>query len=177
MPLLVTGSIGIDTVRTPHGCSEKCLGGSSVYFSMAASLFAPVRFVGVVGGDCPFDLAEVFKGRNIDLRGLEIRSGSRTLAWHGTYHENMNDRTTNFTELGVFAEFDPKIPASYREDGFVFLANIDPDLQLRVLGQVKRPRLTLLDTMNLWINIKRERGRLKSSCRLSRATAQPQRCV
>jgi len=84
MSLLVTGSIGIDTIRTPHGVRERCLGGSSIYFSMAASFFSPVCFVGVVGEDCPFDLEEVFQGRNVDLRGLEVRAGSKTFVWHGT---------------------------------------------------------------------------------------------
>ncbi len=101
MSLLVTGSIGIDTIKTPFGVSENCLGGSSVYFSMAASLFTPVRFVGVVGADCPFDLARVFAGRNVDLTGLEVRSQSRTFRWTGLYHSNMDDRTTECMELNV----------------------------------------------------------------------------
>lgn len=152
MPLLVTGSIGIDTVRTPHGSSEKCLGGSSVYFSMAASLFAPVRFVGVVGGDCPFSLPEVFKGRNIDLRGLEVRSASRTLAWHGTYHENMNDRTTDHVDLGVLLEAPPKVPPVFRDSRFVFLANTNPALQLELIEQLSDPTFVAADTMNIYIN-------------------------
>jgi hypothetical protein len=95
MSLLVTGSIGIDTVKTPFGVSEDCLGGSAVYFSMAASFFAPVRFVGVVGDDCPFDLSKVFAGREVDLAGLEMRKGSKTFRWAGSYHEDMNQRTTD----------------------------------------------------------------------------------
>lgn len=152
MPLLVTGSIGIDTVRTPHGFSERCLGGSSVYFSMAASLFAPVRFVGVVGEDCPFNLAEVFKGRDVDLRGLEIRRGSKTLVWHGTYHENMNDRTTDHVDLGVLLEAPPKVPAVFRDSRFVFLANTAPALQMELLEQVGKPTFVAADTMNIYIN-------------------------
>ncbi|MEN6575904.1 MAG: PfkB family carbohydrate kinase [Phycisphaerales bacterium] len=152
MPLLVTGSIGIDTVKTPHGASERCLGGSSVYFSMAASFFSPVRFVGAMGDDCPFDLAEVFKGRNIDLRGLEIRRGSKTLAWHGTYHENMNDRTTDHIELGVLLEAPPKVPEVFRGSRFVFLANTAPALQIELLEQVDKPVFVAADTMNLYIN-------------------------
>lgn len=151
MPLLVTGSIGIDTVKTPHGCSEKCLGGSSVYFSMAASLFAPVRFVGVVGEDCPFSLPEVFKDRDIDLRGLEIRSGSKTFVWHGTYKENMNDRTTDLVELNVLQETPPKVPAVFRDSRFVFLANTAPALQMELLGQIASPLFVAADTMDLWI--------------------------
>ncbi|GAG28427.1 unnamed protein product, partial [marine sediment metagenome] len=94
MPLLVTGSIGIDTVKTPYGVSENCLGGSAVYFSMAASFFSPVRFVGVVGSDCPFDLAEVFAGRRVDLAGLEVRGLSKTFRWKGSYHDTMSEVIT-----------------------------------------------------------------------------------
>jgi len=151
MSLLVTGSIGIDTVKTPHGVSEQCLGGSSIYFSMAASFFARVRFVGVVGNDCPFDLAEVFKGRDVDLGGLEVRAGSKTFVWHGTYQENMNDRTTDHVELNVLAEAPPKVPDSFQDSQFVFLANTAPALQLELLGQVAEPKFVAADTMNLWI--------------------------
>ena len=149
--LLVTGSIGIDTVKTPHGVSERCLGGSSIYFSMAASFFAPVRFVGVVGDDCPFDLAEVFKGRDVDLRGLEVRPGSKTFVWHGTYQENMNDRTTDYVELNVLQEAPPKLPKAFRDSRFVFLANTAPALQLELLEQITQPAFVAADTMNLWI--------------------------
>jgi len=151
MSLLVTGSIGIDTIKTPHGISEKCLGGSSIYFSMAASFFAPVRFVGVVGEDCPFDLAEVFKDRDVDLRGLEVRAGSKTFVWHGSYHEHMNDRTTDHVELNVLQEAPPKVPDAFRDSQFVFLANTAPALQLELLGQVAEPTFVAADTMNLWI--------------------------
>ncbi len=98
MSLLVTGSIGIDTVKTPHGLSENCLGGSSVYFSMAASFFAPVRFVGVIGDDCPFNLPQIFSERDVDLAGLEVRQGSKTFRWEGTYMANMDDRNTDKAE-------------------------------------------------------------------------------
>jgi len=152
MSLLVTGSIGIDTVKTPHGASERCLGGSSVYFTMGASFFAPVRFVGAMGDDCPFDLAQVFQGRNVDLRGLEIRRGSKTLAWHGTYHANMNDRTTDHIELGVAQEAPPKVPEVFRDSRFVFLANTMPALQIELLDQVAKPACVAADTMNLYIN-------------------------
>jgi len=151
MSLLVTGSIGIDTVKTPHGVSEQCLGGSSIYFSMAASFFAPVRFVGVVGDDCPFDLPEVFKGRDVDLRGLEVRPGSKTFVWHGSYQENMNDRTTDYVELNVLQEAPPKLPKAFRDSRFVFLANTAPALQLELLDQIAKPTFVAADTMNLWI--------------------------
>ncbi len=149
--LLVTGSIGIDTVKTPHGVSEQCLGGSSIYFSMAASFFAPVRFVGVVGDDCPFDLAEIFRGRNVDLRGLEVRPGSKTFVWHGTYQENMNDRTTDYVELNVLQEAPPRLPKVFKDSRFVFLANTAPALQLELLEQITQPAFVAADTMNLWI--------------------------
>ena len=110
MSLLVTGSIGIDTVRTPYGVSEDCLGGSAVYFCMAADFFSPVRLVGVIGPDCPFDLNEVFNGKDVDLTGLEVRQGSKTFRWAGTYHGAMNDRTTDKLELNVLAESPPNHP-------------------------------------------------------------------
>ena len=151
MSLLVTGSIGIDTVKTPFGVSENCLGGSAVYFSYAASFFAPVRFVGVVGPDCPFVLADVFKGRNVDLAGLEVRENSKTFRWSGTYHDDMDNRTTDYLELNVLAESPPKVPDAFSDSKFVFLANTAPVLQLELLEQVKEPRFVAADTMNLWI--------------------------
>ncbi len=151
MSLVVTGSIGIDTVKTPHGISENCLGGAAIYFSMAASFFSPVRFVGVVGSDCPFDLAEVFAGRDVDLRGLEIRAQSKTFRWAGSYHENMDIRTTDSVELNVLAEAPPKVPAAFRDSKFVFLANTAPALQQQLLEQITEPEFTAVDTMNLWI--------------------------
>jgi len=151
MSLLVTGSIGIDTVKTPLGVSENCLGGSSVYFSMAASLFTPVRFVGVVGSDCPFDLARVFAGRNVDLAGLEVRSQSKTFRWTGLYHSNMDDRTTECLELNVLAEAPPKVPEAFKDSEFVFLANTAPALQLELLEQIEEPVFVAADTMNCWI--------------------------
>jgi sugar/nucleoside kinase (ribokinase family) len=151
MTLLVTGSIGIDTVKSPYGVSENCLGGSSIYFSMAASFFAPVRFVGVVGGDCPFDLVKVFADREVDLTGLEIREQSKTFRWAGTYHENMDDRTTDSTELNVLAEAPPKVPKEFKDSKFVFLANTNPALQLQLLAQIEEPEFVAVDTMNLWI--------------------------
>ncbi len=156
MSLLVTGSIGIDTVTTPHGRSEDCIGGSVIYFSMAAGFFAPVRLVGVAGEDCPFDFEEIFAGRAVDLEGLEIRSGSKTFRWHGTYKENMNDRTTDLVELNVLAEAPPTVPAGYRDSRYVFLANTAPALQLQLLEQVDNPALAVADTMDLWINNNRD---------------------
>lgn len=151
MSLLVTGSIGIDTVKTPGGVRENCLGGAAVYFSMAASFFTPVRFVGVVGSDCPFDLAEIFAGRNIDLTGLELRANSKTFRWTGSYHEDMDDRTTECLELNVLAEAPPRVPEAFKDSEFVFLANTAPALQHELLGQVDKPVFVAADTMNCWI--------------------------
>jgi len=149
--LLVTGSIGIDTVTTPYGVSEDCLGGSSVYFSMAASFFTPVRFLGVIGPDCPFDLAEVFAGRDVDLRGLEVRAQSKTFRWTGTYSDNMDDRRTDYIELNVLAEAPPEVPEAYRDSKYVFLANTTPGLQMQLLEQVQGPDFVAADTMDCWI--------------------------
>jgi len=150
--LLVTGSIGIDTVRTPFGVSEDCLGGSSIYFSMAASFFGPVRFVGVVGSDCPFDLNEVFAGRGVDLAGLEIRQNSKTFRWAGTYAKNMDDRTTDNMELNVLGEAPPAVPDAFADSKFVFLANTMPKLQHELLAQIREPAFVAADTMNCWID-------------------------
>ncbi|MFZ0034059.1 MAG: PfkB family carbohydrate kinase [Sedimentisphaerales bacterium] len=152
MSLLVTGSIAVDTVKTPYGVSENCIGGSAVYFSMAASFFSPVRLVGVVGPDCPFDLANVFAGRDVDLAGLEIRKDSKTFRWAGTYHQDINKRTTDKLELNVLAEEPPKVPQEYRDSKFVFLANTAPSLQLQLLKQVDNPSFVAADTMDCWIH-------------------------
>ena len=151
MSLLVTGSIGIDTVKTPYGVSENCLGGSAVYFSMAASFFAPVRLVGVIGSDCPFDLAKVFADRNVDLAGLEVRNNSKTFRWAGSYRADMDDRKTDRLELNVLAEVPPSVPDEYKDSEFVFLANTAPALQLQLLEQIESPVFVAADTMDCWI--------------------------
>ena len=156
MSLLVTGSIAIDSVRTPYGASEDCIGGSAVYFSMAASFFCPVRLVGVIGSDCPFEFAEVFSGRYVDLRGLEVRQGSKTFRWAGTYYGDMNDRSTDKLELNVLAEEPPKVPELFKDSEFVFLANTTPAIQLEFLGQIEKPFFVAADTMDCWIKGHRE---------------------
>jgi sugar/nucleoside kinase (ribokinase family) len=163
MSLLVTGSIGIDTVKTPYGVSKDCLGGSAVYFSMAASLFSPVRFVGVIGSDCPFDLAEVFAGKDVDLTGLEVRDQSKTFRWTGTYSDNLDDRTTDYVELNVLAEAPPKVPEAFKDSKFLFLANTAPALQHELLEQVDEPVFVAADTMDLWVN--EHRGDLETLLR------------
>jgi cytidine kinase len=152
MSLLVTGSIGIDTVKTPFGVSKDCLGGSAVYFSMAASFFSPVRFLGAIGSDCPFDLKKIFKGRKVDLNGLELRHKSKTFRWAGSYQGAMNEATTDAVELNVLAENPPQMPEEYKDSKFVFLANTAPILQIQLLDQLHKPKFVAADTMNLWIN-------------------------
>src|SRR5436305_11016430 len=152
MPLLVTGSIGIDTVETPFGRREDVIGGSAVYFSYAASFFAPVRLVGVVGEDWPAEFNEVFKGRDVDAGGLEVRKGSKTFRWHGSYLKDMNEAVTVEVDLNVLAERAPKFPENYLDSKYVFLANTHPALQQQMLGHLKQPKLVVADTMNLWIS-------------------------
>ena len=152
MSLLVTGSIGIDTVSTPFGVSENCIGGSAVYFSMAASFFTDVRFSGAIGADCPFDLLEVFKGRSVDFTGLENRANSKTFRWKGAYHNTMNEAITENLELNILAESPPDLPDEYRDSKFVFLANTSPILQMQLLEQLDKPVFVAADTMNCWID-------------------------
>lgn len=151
MSLLVTGSVGIDTVQTPYGVNKDCIGGSAVYFSMAAGFFADVKFVGVIGDDCPFDLAELFHSRDVDLKGLEVRPGSKTFRWHGTYEGDMNEARTDAVQLNVLAEQPPAVPESFRNCEYVFLANTAPSLQMKLLEQLANHSFVAADTMNLWI--------------------------
>jgi sugar/nucleoside kinase (ribokinase family) len=157
MSLIVTGTIGIDTVHTPNGNVEKVLGGSCAYFAAAASFYSPVRVVAAVGGDWPSehrDLLERFQ--NVSLEGLEARPKSTTFAWGGRYFESMNSRETLFTHLGVLEEPPPKVPDSYRDSKYVFLANTHPQVQLDLLKQLPSRKLAVADTMDLWINIAKE---------------------
>lgn len=154
MSLLVVGSIAYDTVETPFGKVEDSLGGSALYFSAAASLFGPVNVVGVVGSDFDASKISFLKKRGVDLEGLYMESG-KTFRWGGRYYEDMNKRETLFTYLNVFERFQPRIPEHYRKSKYVFLANIDPELQLQVLDQIEKPELVVLDTMNFWISGKR----------------------
>lgn len=156
MALLVTGTIGIDTVHTPTGSAERVLGGSCAYFAAAASFHAPVRVVAAVGGDWPAEhRATLARFKNVDLQGLEIRPQSKTFAWGGRYHENMNDRETLFTELGVVEENPPRVPEQYADSQFIFLANTHPAVQMELLSHFPNRKLAVADTMDLWINIAR----------------------
>jgi sugar/nucleoside kinase (ribokinase family) len=153
--ILVVGSLAYDTISTPEGRVDRALGGSANYFSLAASLFAPVRVVGVVGDDYDQKNVELLSARGVDVSGME-RTAGKTFHWEGQYGQNndMNEAVTLATHLNVLADFDPKIPANYVTSSYVFLANIDPDLQMKVLDQVKHPRFVGMDTMNYWISSK-----------------------
>jgi len=151
MSLLVTGSIGIDTVITPHGQAADVLGGSAAYFAIAAALFTPVRLVGVVGDDFPPAFRDVLASDRIDLSGLETRRGSKTFRWVGRYSPDMNDRETVDVQLNVLAEHGAKVPAVFADSDVVFLANTHPALQRGMLSQLRSPRLTVCDTMDCWI--------------------------
>jgi sugar/nucleoside kinase (ribokinase family) len=152
--LLVVGSVAIDSVETPYGRAESAIGGAATYCAVAASFFVPVRMVAAIGDDFPQTTLDDLAARGIDLAGVERRKG-RTLNWKGRYHEDMNIRDTLHIDLGVFADFAPRVPASYRDSTHVFLANIDPVLQASVLDQVSAPRVVGCDTMNYWIESKR----------------------
>ena len=151
MSILVVGSVAFDTILTPHGNAEEVLGGSASYFAVAASYFAPVKLVAVIGDDFPEQERAFLASRNIDLEGLSVAKG-RTFRWTGKYHEDMNMRDTLDLQLNVFATFKPVLPPSYRDCPFVFLANINPGLQDGVLDQLTtKPKLIACDTISHWI--------------------------
>ena len=154
--VLIVGSVALDSVETPSGKVERALGGAAVYSSIAASFFAPVRLVGVVGEDFPQEHVAFLTSRRIDTRGLQVVPGGKTFHWKGAYMGDLNQAETIATELNVFQSFSPKLPEDYRSSGFVFLANIDPELQLEVLDQIDSPKLTACDTMNFWIEGKKD---------------------
>jgi sugar/nucleoside kinase (ribokinase family) len=152
--LLVVGSVGLDTVETHAGRREDVLGGAASYFAVAASFLAPTRLTAVVGTDFPPEHTALFERHGVELSGLERMHG-KTFRWSGRYSTDFNNRTTLDTQLNVFESFRPKLPPEWRDSAFVFLANIDPELQLEVLEQVARPRFVACDTMNFWIEGKR----------------------
>ncbi len=155
MSLLVVGSVALDSVHTPFGETADALGGSAVYFSVAGSLLHPVRVVGVVGNDFPTGELDRLTDRGIDWTGV-ARVDGESFRWKGKYSYDLQSRETLETRLGVFADFDPRLPDGYRDAEYVFLGNIDPELQMSVLEQVRAPRLVACDTMNYWIGSKRE---------------------
>jgi len=154
--LLVVGSLALDTVITPFDKVEDALGGSATYISLAASYFAgPVRLVGVIGSDFPDKYISVLEEHNVDLEGMKIEQG-KTFRWGGKYQYDLNVRDTLFTELNVFESFNPIIPENFRKSKYVCLGNIDPVLQLKVLDQMSEPQFVVCDTMNYWIEAKRD---------------------
>jgi len=156
MPILVVGSVAFDALQTPFGKVDRCIGGSATYFSVAASFFSEVELVAVVGEDFTDEDASIFKGRNINLDGLQRVDGAKTFFWSGEYGYDLNVAKTRDTQLNVFADFKPRLNERQKHADVLFLANIQPELQMEVLHQCERPRLVALDTMNLWIDIKRD---------------------
>jgi sugar/nucleoside kinase (ribokinase family) len=154
MTVLVVGSVALDSVETPFGKADNVLGGSANFFAASASHLTPVQLVGVVGTDYPMDEMQALAKRGVDLAGLERAEGA-SFRWRGRYRHDLNSAETLETHLGVFSHFRPKIPTQFRDAPFVFLANIDPRLQLEVLEQVRKPRLVACDTMNFWISSRR----------------------
>jgi sugar/nucleoside kinase (ribokinase family) len=150
MAITVVGSVAYDTIETPAGKRERCLGGAATYFSLAASYFTDVRVIAVVGEDFGKRQEAVFQARNIDTRGIEHTAG-KSFFWEGSYLDNLNEAKTHITDLNVFASFNPKIPDAYRDSEFLFLANIDPVLQRRVRDEMPDVKLVAGDTMNYWI--------------------------
>jgi sugar/nucleoside kinase (ribokinase family) len=155
MSILVVGSVALDTVETPFGRAERVLGGSANYFAAAASLFGGVKVVGVIGDDYPMEKLDFLKERGVDFSGV-VQAEGESFSWSGKYSFDLNHRDTLETRLGVFADFEPDIPEAFRRSRFVFLGNIDPVLQLRVLDQVEDPAMVACDTMNFWIEGRRE---------------------
>jgi sugar/nucleoside kinase (ribokinase family) len=151
--LVVVGTLAFDDVETPSGARRGVLGGSAVYFGVAASCFARVGLVGVVGADFPREHTALLAGRGIDLAGLEVRPDGRTFHWAGRYEGTLDQAETVATDLNVLASFAPRLPEAYRDAPYVFLANTDPSIQASVLDQLRSPRFVALDTMNLWIRI------------------------
>ena len=156
MSILVVGTVAFDSIKTPFGKAERCLGGSATYFSVAASFFTAVDLIAVIGDDFTDEDMSIFRGRRINLDGLQHVHGAKTFFWAGEYGFDLNVAKTRDTQLNAFAEFHPRLNERQRNAEVLFLANIHPELQMDVLHQAKRPRLVALDTMNLWIDTKHE---------------------
>ncbi len=150
MSIVVVGSVAYDSIKTPNGEADRVLGGAASYFSLAAGFFTDVKIVGAVGEDFENKHIELFEGKGVDISGLQRLPG-KTFFWSGEYSPDMNTAHTKDTQLGVFADFNPVLRKAHRQTPFVFLANIDPDLQISVLDQMENPKLVALDTMNFWI--------------------------
>ena len=155
MSLVIVGSLAFDTIETPQTRKERIVGGSCAYSVLAASYFTDPKIVAVVGTDFPADIIDLFRSRGVDTRGLKVEKG-KTFHWEGRYGHDPNQRTTIKTELNVFQDFKPELLPEYRRAGIVFLGNIDPDIQKYIRFQLDEPKLVAMDTINLWINNKRE---------------------
>lgn len=157
MSLVIVGSLGLDTVATPFSKVVDALGGSATYISLAASYFtAPINLIGVVGEDFPKKYITLLEDHNVELGGLQVVEGGKTFRWSGKYHYDLNTRDTLLTELNVFEKFNPIIPDSLKKSKYVCLGNIDPSLQIKVLDQLENPRFVVCDTMNYWIEGKKD---------------------
>jgi sugar/nucleoside kinase (ribokinase family) len=154
--LLVVGTVAFDSIETPNGTVDEVLGGSATFFAYAASFFTRPRLLAVVGEDFPDTHRKLLAGRHIDIAGLTVEPDGKTFRWKGRYHQDMNTRDTLEVHLNVLGTFDPKLPAHYRDSTHVFLANSSPQVQMKVLDQVARPRLVMADTMDLWISTERD---------------------
>ena len=155
MSVLVTGSVALDTIETPYGRVESVLGGSAVYFALAASYFSPVRLIGVVGEDFPQEHVELLRSRGVDTSGLHVVEG-KTFRWQGRYAGQMADAETVLVQFNVLDGCEPEVPPAFMDSPFVFLANASPVTQMAVLARVTRPEFVLADTMNIWIETQRE---------------------
>ncbi len=155
MSILAVGSVALDSVETPFGSADRVVGGSAVFFTAAASLLCPVRLVGVVGGDYPLEKLDFLTERGADLSGV-VRAEGESFFWAGRYSNDLNSRDTLETRLGVFADFEPRVPEEFQDSRYVFLGNIDPVLQLEVLDQMREPAAVICDTMNYWIEGSRD---------------------
>ena len=155
MSILVVGSVAFDSVETPFGKADNVLGGSATYFSTAASYFSEVKLVAVVGEDFPDEHIDFLKSKGVDVDGLQKMQG-KTFRWEGRYDYDLNEAHTLATHLNVFEKFQPEVPEAYKKSSYVFLANIDPNIQWNVLEQVKKPKFVACDTMNFWIEGKPE---------------------
>lgn len=155
-PVLIVGSVAFDSVETPFGKVDHAIGGAGMYSATAASLLAPVRLVAVIGEDFPAQAIAELNARGVDTEGVQRVPGGKSFYWAGRYEYDMSSAITLDTQLNVFADFNPVLPESYRDSEYVFLANIQPELQLSVLDQVTSPRFVMCDTMNFWITGARE---------------------
>src|SRR3989338_5421742 len=152
---IIIGTIGLDNIQTPFGAVKNVLGGSATYASLAASIFTKPGVAAIVGEDFPDEHLSLLKSKGIDLKGIE--KNGRTFRWEGMYEYDMNEAKTLKTELNSLVDFRPKLPAEYKKAEYVFLGNIDPELQINVIGQLEKPKCIILDTMNFWISNKKEK--------------------